>query len=178
MVKSREIAAAEAVDGPDMEPGPGGHDYGRQGAYTGAGADVVDLVTRINADEFGGWFDVADVLAVIQVESEFRPNAYRAEPQINDASYGLMQVLGSTAADRGYDGPPEGLFDPETNIRIGMAHLLWSWEYLSRRMGGSPSRSVWIGSYNAGVGNAAKGYTPWAYVAKFQAARALWAARV
>ncbi len=181
VIKQKAEASAQVdvgIDGPDVETGAGGHDYGRAGAYTGAGADVVGLVQAINANEFGGWFDVADVLAVIQIESSFRPNAYRAEPQIGDASYGLMQVLSTTAADRGYDGPPEGLFDPETNIRVGMAHLKWSWDYLARRMGSAPSRSLWIGSYNAGVGNALKGYTPWGYVAKFEAARVLWAARV
>ena len=181
VIKQQQAVAAEVntgISGPDVETGAGGHDYGRTGVYAGAGSDVVGLVQAINANEFGAWFDVADVLAVIQIESSFRANAYRAEPQIGDASYGLMQILSSTAADRGYDGPPEGLFDPETNLRYGMAHLKWSFDYLYRRLGTAPSRSLWIGSYNAGVGNALKGYTPWAYVAKFEAARVLWAARV
>ncbi|WP_168185872.1 lytic transglycosylase domain-containing protein [Magnetospirillum sp. ME-1] len=181
VMKQRQDGAAAAevgIAGPDVETGPGGHDYGRAGAYTGAGADVVAMVRAINEAEFGGWFDIADVLAVIQIESSFRPGAYRAEPQINDASYGLMQILSRTAADRGYDGPPEGLYDPETNILFGMRHLRWSWDYLARRMGSAPPRSLWIGSYNAGVGNAMKGYTPYAYVMKFEAARLLWAARI
>lgn len=181
VIRDQRAGAAQVeagIDGPDVETGAGGHDYGRAGAYAGAGADVVGLVRAINDSEFGGWFSVPDVLAVIQIESSFRPSAYRAEPQIGDASYGLMQILSRSAADRGYDGPPEGLFDPETNIRYGMAHLKWSWDYLARRLGAAPSRAVWIGSYNAGVGNAVKGYTPWAYVAKFEVARAMWAARV
>ncbi|TAN55364.1 MAG: lytic transglycosylase domain-containing protein [Magnetospirillum sp.] len=161
-----------------MQEGPGGQDYGQQGAYSGAGADVVALVQQINAVEFGGWFDPADVLAVIQIESSFQPTAYRAEPQIGDASYGLMQVLYSTASDRGYGGDPAGLFDPEVNIRIGMAQLLWSWQFLSSRMRAAPSKEQWIGSYNAGVGNALKGYVPWGYVAKWTAARLAWAGRL
>lgn len=124
--------------------------------------------------EFGGWFAVLDVLAVIDIESSFNPGAYRAEPQLGDASYGLMQILSSTAADRGYSGPVDGLFDPETNIRLGMRQLKWSWDYLARKRGVPPSPAEWIGSYNAGVGNALKGFIPWAYVQKWQAARARW----
>lgn len=135
---------------------------------------IVGLVTAINDAEFGGWFAVADVLAVIEIESSFNPRAYRAEPQINDASYGLMQVLATTAADRGYRGPVEGLFDPETNIRLGMRQLKWSWDYLNRKRGVPPSVAEWIGSYNAGVGNALKGFTPWAYVQKWKVARDRW----
>lgn len=171
-------AAAVAVQGPDANTGAGGQDYAQSGAYAGAGADVVALVQAINANEFGGWFNVADVLAIIQIESSFQPGAYRAEPQIGDASYGLMQILYGTAVDRGYSGPPEGLYDPETNIRYGMAQLRWSWDFLARRAGAAPSQSLWIGSYNAGVGNALKGYVPWDYVTKWNAARALWSARV
>ena len=62
---------------------------------------------------------VAWVEGVIQTESGWNPQAYRAEPQIHDASYGLMQVLYSTARGLGYTGSPDGLFDPDTNIQLG-----------------------------------------------------------
>lgn len=171
-------AVPVAVGGPDPNIGAGGQDYVQPGAYAGAGSDIVAMVSAINANEFGGFFSVPDVLAVIQIESSFQVVAYRAEPKINDASYGLMQILYSTALDRGYSGPPEGLYDPETNIRLGMAQLHWSWGFLANRLGQSPTAAQWIGSYNAGVGNALKGYVPWGYVTKWQAARVLWAARV
>lgn len=168
MLKSRQTAAApisaDTADG--------------QGGDTAPPMSVPDMVKAINAEEFGGWFNPADVLAIIEIESSFRADAYRAEPQIGDASYGLMQVLYSTARDRGYQGPPEGLFDPATNIRIGMRQLKWSWDFLAARLRGGPTTAVWIGSYNAGVGNAINNYVPWAYVAKWQAARAVWALRV
>jgi soluble lytic murein transglycosylase-like protein len=57
--------------------------------------------------------------AVIDVESSFQSDAYRAEPQINDASYGLMQLLYGTAQRLGYAGSPDGLYDPATNIDLG-----------------------------------------------------------
>ena len=59
------------------------------------------------------------IRAVIQTESSFDPQAYRAEPRINDASYGLMQLLSSTARGLGYTGTTDGLYDVDTNIRLG-----------------------------------------------------------
>ena len=57
--------------------------------------------------------------AIIGTESSFNPRAYRAEPSINDASYGLMQLLVRTARSLGFDGTTEELFDPEVNIMLG-----------------------------------------------------------
>lgn len=138
-------------------------------------ATVAEIVARVNAEEFGGWFSVADVLAVVEIESGFDPTAYRSEPQLGDASRGLMQLLLSTALDRGFQGAPEALFDPETNIRLGMRQLKWSWDYLAQRRG-EPTVDQWIGSYNAGVGNVLKGYIPFSYVAKWRDARDRWRA--
>jgi soluble lytic murein transglycosylase-like protein len=63
------------------------------------------------------------IQAVIHWESGGNPNAFRAEPRINDASYGLMQILVATARGLGYTGPPEGLYDPRTNIELGTRYL-------------------------------------------------------
>jgi soluble lytic murein transglycosylase-like protein len=63
------------------------------------------------------------VKAVIGTESDFDPNAYRAERQINDASRGLMQILFRTAQGLGYEGEPDGLYDPATNINLGAKFL-------------------------------------------------------
>lgn len=76
-----------------------------------------DALIRKHAAGFG--LPVAWIKAVMQQESSGRPDAYRAEPQINDASYGLMQLLYRTAKGLGYEGSPEGLYDPETNIFLG-----------------------------------------------------------
>lgn len=133
-------------------------------------AEVLAMVRQVNA-ETGGWFNEADVMAVIEVESSFNPSAYRFEPRLNDASIGLMQVLFSTAKDRGYTGGPAGLFDPLTNIRIGMAHLKWSFDTLSARMGEAPTDNQWIGSYNIGVGAVLRGRVPLVYVNKWKLAR-------
>lgn len=137
-------------------------------------AVVRAIIERVNAQEFGGWFEVADVMAVVDIESSFDPEARRFEARLNDASLGLMQTLYSTAQDRGLVGGPASLFDPETSIRIGMRQLRWSWDFLEARMGEAPPRQVWIGSYNGGVGNALRGWFPASYVAKWQKARDRW----
>lgn len=95
-------------------------------------------------------FDVdADLLkATIATESGFRPEAFRAEPRINDASRGLMQVLYQTAKWLGYAGDPEGLLDPVTSITYGARYLAWQ----LNRYGASPTRATdAIAAYNAGT---------------------------
>ena len=128
------------------------------------------IINAVNADTYAGWFEPRDVLAVIAVESRFNPNAYNPEGDGRDPSRGLMQIRASTARDRGV-ADPETLFDPETNIRTGMAHLKWSWDFLSTRLGRDPTEAEWIGSYNAGVGNILNGYQNVRYVSAFQSAR-------
>lgn len=70
--------------------------------------------------------DVTPALkALIGIESGFDATAHRGEPQLGDASVGLMQVLLSTARGLGYTGvmgDPEGLtglFWPDTNVWFG-----------------------------------------------------------
>lgn len=62
---------------------------------------------------------VAALKGLIGVESAFKPKAFRAEPQINDGSRGLMQILYRTARAVGYKGTEQGLFDPATNVLHG-----------------------------------------------------------
>lgn len=125
---------------------------------------ALDIVHALNAQEFGGWFDPRDVMAVIAVESAFDPSAIGGAGE-----RGLMQVLPSTARDRGID--PEALFDPVEGIRAGMRQLKWTWDYLVPRLG-SPTELQWFGAYNAGVGNILRGYQNVAYMARIDTARA------
>lgn len=141
--------------------------------------DARALVRDLNRTEFNGWFREDDVLAIMKIESNFDPMAQRFEAHIitevtphGDASLGIMQVLYSTAVDRGYTGKPLGLLDPRVGTRMGMRQLLWSHEFLSDRLGRAPTTREWIGSYNAGVGNALKGNIPERYVEKWVRERA------
>lgn len=142
-------------------------------------AGVVEIVRRLNETEFDGWFeDLADVMAIIEIESGFDAGAYRAEPQISDASHGLMQILETTARDRGFTGAVAELADPETNIRFGMKQMIWNWDYLSQRKAGGVSEVEWIGAYNAGVGNVMKGFIPLTYVERWRVARERWRGQI
>jgi hypothetical protein len=67
--------------------------------------------------------DPALVCAVIEQESSWQTRAYREEPAIKDASYGLMQVLGGTARGMGHTGPPEDLYEPTVGCRYGCDFL-------------------------------------------------------
>lgn len=71
----------------------------------------------------------AFVKAIVAQESSFDPGAVRHEPQINDFSAGLMQVLLGTARSMGYTGTSgqpsdlSGIFDPQTNLEYGCRWL-------------------------------------------------------
>lgn len=63
------------------------------------------------------------IFATIMTESMGNVRSYRYEPRLGEASYGLGQLLYSTALSLGYSGSPEGLYDPEVNIDlIGKYH--------------------------------------------------------
>lgn len=83
--------------------------------------------------------EVAD--AVMWVESGYNPGAVGGVGE-----RGLMQILPSTAAMLGFTGPPEGLADPETNIRLGVRYLAVAW----RLAGGNLCRTLM--KYRAGHG--------------------------
>ena len=98
------------------------------------------------------------VYAVASQESRFKANAYRAEPRINDASYGLMQILFGTARGLGYPGTSDGLYDPAINADLGaqlLAQLLEAnneTDALSRYNSGYPAASSSAGrAYAASV---------------------------
>ena len=69
---------------------------------------------------------------VIQRESGYNAGAR------NGPYYGLMQILPQTARTMGYQGPPEGLLDAETNLRYGGKYLRGAWLV----SGGNQDRAV------------------------------------
>ena len=69
---------------------------------------------------------------VIMRESRYNPSAR------NRAYWGLMQISHATARGIGYRGTAQGLLDPNTNLRYGMAYLGNAY----RVAGGDQSRAV------------------------------------
>lgn len=138
---------------------------------------VYDLFPAIQADAAYWQFRIADLFAFCQVESGFRPRAYRFEPRLNEASYGLMQVLPSTARQFGFTGEPESLYDPLTNLRYGTRFAEWGWNQLYHKLGTYPPTARWVAGYNEGYGAAARGEPDPAYWAVWKAARDHWQQR-
>lgn len=81
--------------------------------------------------------DLAD--AVVMVESAYDPHAVGLVDDI-----GLMQVRPSMARQLGFDGTIQDLFEPETNIRLGVTYLAGAWE----RSGGNLCQALM--KYRAG----------------------------
>lgn len=113
-----------------------------------------DIIIRLNDTEFNSWFNPSEVMAFCQVESSFRPTARRFEPRLNESSYGLMQVLASTAKSVGLKGPATQMFNPEIGIRTGIKVARLYWDQLTKHFGREPSLEEWSASYNEGVGGA------------------------
>jgi soluble lytic murein transglycosylase-like protein len=88
---------------------------------------------------------VPAIIATISTESSGNPKAYRYEPDFYDnylkdkeswiqnpfyddpkrisASYGLMQIMYTTAYNVGFREEPEKLYDPATNIDVSAAYI-------------------------------------------------------
>ncbi len=73
--------------------------------------------------KYAGIHDIPESLLhrVIQRESGYNPAAR------NGPYYGLMQILPQTARTMGYQGPPEGLLDAETNLQYAGRYLRGAW---------------------------------------------------
>lgn len=98
-------------------------------------SEIISKYARQNGVE------VALATAIVQIESNFNPRMRGSHGEV-----GLMQVKPATARMMGYSGSTKGLYDPETNIRIGMKYLA-----LAQTLGGGPTCNT-ILKYNAGHG--------------------------
>jgi soluble lytic murein transglycosylase-like protein len=59
---------------------------------------------------------------VVHRESRYNPKAYN-----RGGYFGLMQIRYNTAKSMGYEGPPAGLLDAETNIKYAAKYLRGAW---------------------------------------------------
>jgi soluble lytic murein transglycosylase-like protein len=116
---------------------------------------LVAVYTVLNdPDTYGVALDwsPAEIMAFCQIESSFNPRAYRREPRINDASYGLMQTLLGTVRPFGFNGDASELFVPVTSVQYGIKVLDHFYDYLQLHLGRDPTDDELSGSYNAGPG--------------------------
>ncbi|MDH4412608.1 MAG: lytic transglycosylase domain-containing protein [Rhizobium sp.] len=81
--------------------------------------------TRLNAliEKYSRLYEIPVDLVhrVVHRESRYNPAAY------SKGNYGLMQIRYNTARAMGYNGPADGLFDAETNIKYAVKYLKGAW---------------------------------------------------
>jgi len=132
-----------------------------------------DLITSIKRRK--GWDILPDglILATIDTESSFNPEAVRTEYQIGstevykDASVGLMQVLYTTARNLGFTGDIWDLQDPETGLTWGMAYQVYLWKKYN-------DWDAVIHAYNEGETHYNEGERVPVYYAKIKSRWAKW----
>lgn len=88
--------------------------------YTKGRGTYLALITS-EAERHGLPAAMAD--AVVKVESGFNPYVVGGVGEV-----GLMQIRPETAAMLGYKDGLTGLFNPETNVRLGVAYLARAWD--------------------------------------------------
>ena len=132
----------------------------------------VSIIADLNATHFKNKpFHVPAIMAFVEIESNFDPVAVRQEPGIDDASYGLMQVLGSTAKGIGF--APENLLSSATGIYCGMEQLIWIETFFTAKGFKYTDKEI-VCAYNEGVGNVLAGRTDDSYWQKWQEAQSKW----
>ena len=127
----------------------------------------------VNAGSFGNWYQRSSFMAFCETESDFDPKAFRQEPS-GVASYGLMQVLDSTAAGLGLVGDPTQMYEPKVGILYGLKYASQGWNYLTTHFGRPPTLAEWSAGYNEGYGAAAQGRPDQLYVTTWTTNRAKW----
>jgi hypothetical protein len=150
-----------ALGGATDDTGASG-DGGDSGSVQTVSNTTLDAQTVYQlAQQAIGMLDVGDITpemltTIASIESSFNPAAVRQEPQINDASYGLVQTLLGTATwlyGRGataYGAPTaDALADPATSLYFGGAYL----HYLRNFRGQVRPDSFVVPAYNGGPGN-------------------------
>lgn len=149
------------------------------GAADGPATPMSESEVRTLAENivrsFGLQVDPAMLVRIAWIESTFDPNALRPEPQIADASAGLMQTLEGTAewlaSDMGYDAfgtnpNLQTLMSPQASLYYGAAYLEWLSNYRGQRR----SEEWTVRGYNGGPGGADASYTL-GYWRKYQDAK-------
>jgi len=78
---------------------------------------------RAKIDRWAREYDVPATLVhrVVQRESRYNPGAR------NGPYMGLMQIHPRTAQGMGYSGSPQGLLDPDTNMKYAVKYLRGAW---------------------------------------------------
>lgn len=122
-------------------------------------SQAIKSTIKIRSEEFG--IDPALTTAFVMVESSGNPTATRYEPNFykryilplklpppegtkRATSWGLMQLMGQVAREKGFKGEFEELFEPATGLYWSLKHLK---HFINKY---APNLDDAIASYNAG----------------------------
>ena len=147
----------------------------KEDKYTKRAADIwrkYEPMITAASEKYG--VPIPAIIATISTESSSNPKAYRYEPlfykrYIKDqaewkdspyykyprriaASYGLVQIMYTTAYTAGFRGKPEDLYDPAANINAGAAYM--ASKYQIKQHSWDPPKIAC--AYNAGSVRATK----------------------
>ncbi len=134
---------------------PGARLFRPPGASKAAVAVEIPFLEIVRAEAAAQGMDPALILAVIQKESEFDPEAGSAA-----GALGLMQMLPDTAVWLGLDDPSR-LTDPAVGIKYGVKYMKYLWGMFSdddpsslpAEAANTESFRKMTAAYNAGPGN-------------------------
>ncbi len=113
----KAVSAISAINrGMDFPPAPGD-------PLPETAADAPPELKKL-IHRYAGLYGVPESLVhrVVHRESKYDPKAYH-----KNGYWGLMQIRYATAKAMGYQGPPKGLLDAETNLKYAIKYLRGAW---------------------------------------------------
>ncbi len=120
---------------------------------------TVRQIAETTAANYGLAVNPTMLVAMASIESGFNPYAFRLEPQIGDASVGLMQTLLGTARDmfdkgyRAFNRPDYAdLTKAEVSMYFGAAYVDWLQKWHRSNRGSNPTEEWLVRAYNGGPG--------------------------
>lgn len=111
--RTKEVPEYELV--PRPTPAPAADELKTADKRSWAKSEYKLIIARV-AKKYD--LDPQVIYAVIMTETHGDKYAFRFEPGISDASFGLGQILLSTARSLGFNGQPKELYKPEISIDL------------------------------------------------------------
>ncbi|PID56443.1 hypothetical protein CSB45_11360 [candidate division KSB3 bacterium] len=107
---------------------------------------IATVVTESSGDAKAYRHEAAFYRRYIKKNAFWKNNPYYKAPRRISSSYGLMQIMYTTAYAVGFRGTPEDLYDPAVNIDAGAAYMASAFQV--RQHGWDPPKIAC--AYNAG----------------------------
>ena len=116
LLLATSLAAAGCAHAPAAHRAP--VPASRAGLYPNETPELRSLINK--------WADHYQVPRDLVQRQILRESHHRPEAR-NGPYFGLLQMLPQTARTMGYQGPPEGLLDADTNLKYGVKYLRGAW---------------------------------------------------